>query len=264
MGTDDVVFLFTFDFNSSVLRKNPLGVVEAYRRAFGTDPVATRLVIKAINLANSPTFEADLRAAVASVHGVVIDEHLTAGELGDVFHATDVYVSLHRSEGFGLGLAEAMALGKAVVGTAYSGNVDFMHGGNSALVGFRLRPVVPDDHRYSGAVGTVYRPGFLPRSRIWTRRPGGCGRWPRTPISGTVWVGLLPPPWRPVSPNRRWWTPPWPGSPPSGGRPDGGRDAVQSGAGPLDAPTSGQRVSGRPGAPRRSRWGWGHTTKRLM
>lgn len=161
VGTDDVVFLFTFDFNSSVLRKNPLGVVEAYRRAFGTDPVGTRLVIKAINLANSPTFEADLRAAVASVHGVVIDEHLTAGELGDVFHATDVYVSLHRSEGFGLGLAEAMALGKAVVGTAYSGNVDFMHGGNSALVGFRLRPVVPDDHRYSGAVGTVYRPGFL-------------------------------------------------------------------------------------------------------
>ncbi|HEX7444389.1 MAG TPA: glycosyltransferase family 4 protein [Acidimicrobiales bacterium] len=161
VAEDDVVFLFSFDFNSSVLRKNPLGVVDAYRRAFGSRSPGTRLVMKAINLANSAAFESDLRAAVADVDGILIDEHLSEEELGGLFHAADVYVSLHRAEGFGLGLAEAMAIGKAVVGTAYSGNVDFMNGANSCLVGYRLRPVVPADHRYGGAVGTVYRPGFL-------------------------------------------------------------------------------------------------------
>lgn len=161
LAPDDVVFLFSFDFNSSVVRKNPFGVVEAYRRAFGTRALGTRLVIKAINLANSPLFEADLRSAVDEVGGVLIDEHLSQDQLGDLFHAADVYVSLHRSEGFGLGLAEAMAIGKAVVGTAYSGNVDFMHVGNSGLVGYRLRPITAEDHRYSAAVGSVYRPGLL-------------------------------------------------------------------------------------------------------
>ena len=161
LGDDQVVFLFTFDFNSSVVRKNPLGVVEAYRRAFGPHGSGTRLVIKAINLANSALFESDLNEAVESVGGLLIDERLSQQELGDLFHCADVYVSLHRSEGFGLGMAEAMAIGKAVIGTAYSGNVDFMNGTNSCRVGYRLRPITPEDHRYSEAVGTVYRQGFL-------------------------------------------------------------------------------------------------------
>ncbi len=161
VAEDDVMFLFSFDFNSSVVRKNPLGVVDAYRTAFGSDPSGTRLVMKAVNLANSPPFQSDLRAAVEEVGGVLIDEHVSQRELGDLFHAADVYVSLHRSEGFGLGLAEAMAIGKAVIGTAYSGNVDFMSGANSCLVGYRVRPITSDDHRYHAAVGSVYRQGFL-------------------------------------------------------------------------------------------------------
>ena len=161
IADDEVAFLFTFDFNSSVVRKNPLGVVDAYRRAFGPKPAGTRLVMKAINLANSPAFESDLRAAVDDVGGVLIDERLSQEELGDLFHAADVYVSMHRCEGFGLGLAEAMAIGKAVIGTAYSGNVDFMSGSNSGLVGYRLRQITDDDHRYSRAVSTVYQPGYL-------------------------------------------------------------------------------------------------------
>lgn len=158
---DEVIYLFSFDFNSSILRKNPFGVIDAYRQAFGTVSPETRLVIKAINLSIGPEFAEDLRRALKEVGGVLIDEHLTAEDLGGLFHACDVYVSLHRSEGFGLGMAEAMALGKAVVGTGYSGNVDFMDGTNSVPVGYRLRPVVPEDHRYSGAVGTLYRPGFF-------------------------------------------------------------------------------------------------------
>lgn len=161
VADDDVMFLFSFDFNSSVVRKNPLGVVDAYRRAFGSNPSGTRLVMKAVNLANSPLFQSDLRAAVDDVGGVLIDEHLSQAELGDLFHAADVYVSLHRSEGFGLGLAEAMAISKAVIGTAYSGNIDFMNGANSCLVGYRVRPITADDHRYHGAAGSVYRQAFL-------------------------------------------------------------------------------------------------------
>jgi glycosyltransferase involved in cell wall biosynthesis len=117
--------------------------------------------MKAVNLANSPLFQSDLRAAVDDVGGVLIDEHLSQAELGDLFHAADVYVSLHRSEGFGLGLAEAMAISKAVIGTAYSGNIDFMNGANSCLVGYRVRPITADDHRYHGAAGSVYRQAFL-------------------------------------------------------------------------------------------------------
>jgi glycosyltransferase involved in cell wall biosynthesis len=161
VADDDVMFLFSFDFNSSVVRKNPLAVVDAYRQAFGSSPAGTRLVMKAVNLANSPVFQSELRAALEGVGGVLIDEHVSQEELGDLFHAADVYVSLHRSEGFGLGLAEAMAIGKAVIGTAYSGNIDFMNGANSCLVGYVIRPITSADHRYHGAVGSVYRQGFL-------------------------------------------------------------------------------------------------------
>lgn len=160
IADDAVVFLFSFDFNSSVVRKNPLAVVEAYRRAFGPGASRTRLVMKAFNLANSAAFEADLRAAVQGVGGMLIDEHLPDQDVGDLFHAADVYVSLHRSEGFGLGMAEAMAVGKAVIGTAYSGNLDFMTSTNSCLVGYQPRAIIPDDHRYSEAVSAVYQPGF--------------------------------------------------------------------------------------------------------
>ena len=159
--TEAVVFLYTFDFNSSVARKNPLGVVEAFARAFPAGGGQSVLVIKGMNLGQSPTFEADLRRAIQRVNGVLIPDFMTLQELSDLFHCCDVYVSIHRSEGFGLGMAEAMALGKPVIATSYSGNCDFMNAVNSCPLGYRLRAVTAHDHRYQKAVGEVYVEGAV-------------------------------------------------------------------------------------------------------
>jgi len=159
---DTIIFLFTFDFNSTVGRKNPMGVIEAFTRAFphrsADDPL---LVIKAINLENGPAFEKMLRDAVDRVGGVLIDSLISAQEMADLFHTSDVYVSLHRSEGFGLGMAEAMAIGKPVIGTAYSGNMDFMNLTNSCLVGYQMRPISSRDHLHNTGMDTIYTEGAL-------------------------------------------------------------------------------------------------------
>src|SRR5436305_469366 len=73
----------------------------------------------------------------------VIDRSLTGDEKDALMAACDCYVSLHRSEGFGLTLAEAMAMGKPLIGTGYSGNVDFMNEDNSFLVDYEMTLVGP-------------------------------------------------------------------------------------------------------------------------
>jgi glycosyltransferase involved in cell wall biosynthesis len=126
------VVLFTFDFGSGWARKNPVAVVRAFREARLHAKADAQLIIKASGLA--PPFKAMLRNELSTTDGVLVDEHLSDEDLGDLFHAADVYCSLHRAEGFGLGMAEAMAIGKTVIGTRYSGNLDFMHEDNSLLV----------------------------------------------------------------------------------------------------------------------------------
>ena len=158
---DGVMFLFTFDFNSSVARKNPMGVVEAFAQAFPADDEKSVLVIKGTNLGQAPTFEAHLRQALQRVKGRLIPGFLAQQEFEDLFHACDVYVSAHRSEGFGLGIAEAMALGKPVIGTSYSGNCDFMNAVNSCPLGYRLRPITAQDHVYQEAYSDVYVEGAI-------------------------------------------------------------------------------------------------------
>ena len=88
--------------------------------------------------------------------GVLVEDDLKAEELVDLFMCADAYVSLHRSEGFGFGIAESMALGKPVIATAYSGNTDFATAANSFQVGYRLREITTEDHFFDeGAVGGV-------------------------------------------------------------------------------------------------------------
>lgn len=159
---DAPVFLFTFDCNSSIARKNPLGVVEAFARAFpGRGPDAPTLILKTINLERYPGFERNLRECMATVNGTVLNRHLSQQEMANLIHACDVYVSLHRSEGFGLGLAEAMAIGKPVIGTGYSGNIDFMNVVNSCLVGYRLRTINKNDFEDAPGMSSVYTEGTL-------------------------------------------------------------------------------------------------------
>jgi len=127
-------FLFSFDFLSTVERKNPWGLVDAFEAAFapGEGPV---LVIKSINAARRPDQAERLRLRVAGLADILLLEDYLDAEDRDVLVALcDCYVSLHRSEGLGLTMAEAMALGKPVIATGYSGNLQFMTEANSFLV----------------------------------------------------------------------------------------------------------------------------------
>ncbi|WP_158879955.1 glycosyltransferase [Amycolatopsis anabasis] len=118
-------FLFAFDFNSTGGRKNPWGVVTAFRRAFpGRDDV--RLTIKATNGHLHTAAAERLRRAIGDDPRIeLLDRYLGVDELAALYETSDAYVSLHRSEGFGLTVAEAMVRGLAVIATDYSSTTEF-------------------------------------------------------------------------------------------------------------------------------------------
>ncbi len=131
---DGFLFLFVFDYLSTIQRKNPVGLIEAFKQAFSVDE-GPQLLIKTINAPLRPLAEEEVLWACdgrPDIH--VIDCSLPVAERDGLIAACDCYVSLHRSEGFGLTLAEAMAIGKPVIATGYSGNLDFMTAENSYLV----------------------------------------------------------------------------------------------------------------------------------
>jgi glycosyltransferase involved in cell wall biosynthesis len=149
------LFLLTFDFHSFVERKNPLAAIEAFTRAFpqGDDPAA--LVVKCMQGYRFPQ-QLDLLRHLAAKDPriLVVDRVLSRDQATGLQSVCDAYVSLHRAEGLGLGMAECMAQGKPVIGTAYSGNLDFMRADNSCLVDYTLIPVRPGDY-------VDYEPGWL-------------------------------------------------------------------------------------------------------
>jgi glycosyltransferase involved in cell wall biosynthesis len=155
------LFFFHFDVNSTVARKNPRGVIEAYRRAFTPAERAqsVHLAMKTINLAHRPEAQAELQDAMDFVGGTILDVDLRNEEVAALTALCDVYVSLHRAEGFGLGLAEAMYFAKPVIGTAYSGNMDFMTVENSCPIGYRMAQIQLGDLRFNRWSEQVYRPG---------------------------------------------------------------------------------------------------------
>ena len=131
-------FLCMFDLDSVMQRKNPLGAVEAFLRAFPHEsPVS--LLIKAGRRANHPEAYAGLEEQLRGIPNVhLTDRMLSRARVNGLLTACDGFVSLHRSEGFGLILAESMYAGKPVVATGWSGNMDFMDSANSCPVGFEL------------------------------------------------------------------------------------------------------------------------------
>jgi glycosyltransferase involved in cell wall biosynthesis len=136
---DEFAFLFSFDFGSFRSRKNPEAVIEAFQRAFPASEGNVALVVKMTNSERAgPEVDALRRLASDDARVRLLERYVSRDEMYGLLSVTDSYVSLHRSEGFGLGLAEAMSLGKPVIGTAYSGNMDFMDASNSCLVGYRL------------------------------------------------------------------------------------------------------------------------------
>lgn len=132
------VFLFSFDFNSIFERKNPLDLVRAYKLAFKESDQAA-LIIKSVNGKSCPLEKELLLTEIGLRKDIVlIDEPFDQDTINALMEAVDAYVSFHRAEGFGLSLAEAMLIGKPVVATAYSGNLDFMNNDNSLLIPYEL------------------------------------------------------------------------------------------------------------------------------
>lgn len=130
-------FLCMFDLSSVLERKNPLAVIEAFHRAFPND--STTLLIKTTDAALHPEDYKRLEDAVGQSPNIrLIDRALSRARVNGLISACDAVVSLHRSEGFGLILAEAMYLGKPVVATGWSGNMDFMNSGNSCPIAYEL------------------------------------------------------------------------------------------------------------------------------
>jgi 2-polyprenyl-3-methyl-5-hydroxy-6-metoxy-1,4-benzoquinol methylase/glycosyltransferase involved in cell wall biosynthesis len=142
------LFLFSFDFLSIFERKNPVAVVRAFARAFepGQGPA---LLIKSINGHLRVGDLERLRTEIGDRPDIqLVDGYYTAAEKNALVGLCDCYVSLHRSEGLGLTMAEAMVAGKPVIATGYSGNMHFMTSDNSFLVDHVLTKVPADCQPY--------------------------------------------------------------------------------------------------------------------
>jgi glycosyltransferase involved in cell wall biosynthesis/SAM-dependent methyltransferase len=136
---DGFLFLFVFDFNSVMARKNPEGVLEAFRRAFPEPRDGVSLILKTINGDSHAEAVARLEAAIAGRDDMrMMGDYLDPAAKDALIASCDCYVSLHRSEGFGITLAEAMLLGRPVIGTAYSGSADYLN----EQTGFPVRHTV--------------------------------------------------------------------------------------------------------------------------
>lgn len=130
-------FLCLFDL-TSMRRKNPLGAVEAFRRAF-PNPSGVTLLVKASQSERHPDRWAEVEEQLRGIPGVhLTNAMLSRARVNGLTAACDAVVSLHRAEGFGLVPAEAMYLGKPVIATGWSGNMDFMNTVNSCPVGYEF------------------------------------------------------------------------------------------------------------------------------
>jgi glycosyltransferase involved in cell wall biosynthesis len=147
--TDAFLFLFTFDFNSWVDRKNPQAVLEAFRSAFPEGDEKVQLLVKTSNGHLHPELLSDLVEQVRADRRIVVRNGVISREQLTALQACcDCYVSLHRAEGFGMGMAECMQMGKPVIATGWSGNMEFMNEECAALVGYELVPLQPGQYPF--------------------------------------------------------------------------------------------------------------------
>lgn len=131
---DGFVFLYVHDYHSVSARKNPLGAIDAFRRAFPAG-CGAKLVIKSINADTRPTEHDRVVRAVGEHPDItLVDGYVSGAEKNAMIAHCDCYVSLHRSEGFGLTVAEAMLLSKPVIATRYGGTQEFLTEDNAYLV----------------------------------------------------------------------------------------------------------------------------------
>ncbi|MCL1667830.1 glycosyltransferase family 4 protein [Elizabethkingia ursingii] len=156
LSNDCYNFLFVFDYNSLIERKNTLGLIDAYEKAFGKNNQHVKLILKTSIPNHHPKAKEKVLSRIGDNKSIIYkEEMLRRGELLALMNQADCYISLHRSEGFGLTMAEAMALGKPVIATGYSGNLDYMNTNNSFLVKYKI--VKQEDDL-----------GVLPKDNYWS------------------------------------------------------------------------------------------------
>ncbi len=152
-NSDQFIFLTIFDFASAFERKNPLGTIAAFNRAFGQSEHGPLLVLKYHSAGASAVHtvqENRLREAAAANRRIrLIDRLFTPLEVRRLHDASDCFVSLHRSEGFGLNIADAMISGHPAICTGYSGNLDFTTPENALLIDFDMVTVGKDEYAQS-------------------------------------------------------------------------------------------------------------------
>ena len=157
LPSNSIVFCFSFDFNSTANRKNPMAILEAFQHAFPLPELFSSMGRQVTNyhLSNNvalliktfPSCESHIEwewlTQRAREDGRIhlIQGSLERDDLLAIYGSCDVFISLHRSEGFGRGLAEALQLGLDVIATGYGGNTDFCFGALSHLVRFREVPI---------------------------------------------------------------------------------------------------------------------------
>jgi hypothetical protein len=144
------LYFFAFDINSRAARKNPDGLIDAFQEAFppeSRDDVGLVLKVSHPN-ANCPLWRRIRRAAHSDRRIRLYERTMRRPELLALFRATDCFVSLHRAEGFGRCVAEAVLLGKQVVTTGFSGNLDFCKEPRVALVRSSMVPLRAGDYMW--------------------------------------------------------------------------------------------------------------------
>ena len=174
LSENTTIFVTSFEPSSDPERKNPFAAIDAFQRAFATESRAN-LIIKLNNAESGPLLPPILRRLGDKCNDDprirIMDETLSYSDVLALYASCDAFVSLHRSEGLGLGLIEAMTLGKPVIATAWSGNMAFMDHTNSCLVGYRLVPVNAALADYASLAGTAtWADPDLDQAAAWMKR----------------------------------------------------------------------------------------------
>ncbi|MTI44789.1 glycosyl transferase family 1 [Roseibium hamelinense] len=145
-------FLFTFSVDSTLTRKNPHAVYSSFRKAFEDNDKSVSLIFKCMKRPGQHIFQREYDEFLAEIAAdsrvVLLDGIYNKDDLANLYLACDAFVSLHRAEGFGLTMAEAMGYGKPTIGTGYSGNLDFMSPQNACLVDYELLEMTGNEYHH--------------------------------------------------------------------------------------------------------------------
>ncbi len=163
------LFLMMCDANSFLERKNPVGVIRAFKHAFASEDPSVALVLKVTGLEDRRPQLHEIREEISGYKNIyVLNRMMAREEIDSLLACIDCLVSLHRSEGFGLIPAEAMSLGKPVILTNWSGNTDYMTADNCIGIDYKLVRLDKDYGPYKA--GQYWAEPDVEQATSWMKR----------------------------------------------------------------------------------------------